>query len=437
MISKDGLSKLLGDFLPRQRWFGAREVPLESITVEHMDMLRRDWPLLAQIVALAEPSAGPPMSFHLLVGARPLGEATPALGSGDFTIGEADTDLGPGLAYDALGDPELARVVLSTAAPHLPETKHVRPVTTEQSNTSLIYDGEFILKIFRRLHSGANPDVEVPARLWEQGFREIPEPLAEWWVRDAHAGVVRRYLKGGSDGWALALTSLRDLFGAHGSPAQAGGDFAAEAGRLGETTARMHLALVVAYGSEPGDPKEWARGMLDQVERVHHPDLDSDAAREKLAEVGSLGEVGPAIRVHGDFHLGQVMRVDEGWVVMDFEGEPARSLDERVQTTSPLKDVAGMLRSFDYAARSARPEDEPLQKLAAAWDQRNRQAFLDGYLGAAHTGGILPPDVATFEQLLAAFELDKAIYEVAYEQAHRPDWVEIPLQAVRGLVGTP
>ena len=156
-----------------------------------------------------------------------------------------------------------------------------------------------------------------------------------------------------------------------------------------------------------------------------------------LAIVDDLrrAEPGPAIRTHGDYHLGQVMRTDAGWYVLDFEGEPDRPLEERQRPTSPLRDVAGMLRSLHYASAVALAErDGPeFEQPAAAWEARNRQAFLDGYLPAATKGGILPADQASVDAVLAAFELEKAVYELAYERAHRPDWVHIPQAAISRL----
>jgi maltokinase len=152
-----------------------------------------------------------------------------------------------------------------------------------------------------------------------------------------------------------------------------------------------------------------------------------------------VADPGKAIRVHGDYHLGQTMRTDEGWFVLDFEGEPARPVEERRRPSSPLKDVTGMLRSFDYAGRSglsewSEVEAPALEALALAWADRNRRAFLRGYLGTAGIETLLPSDQEAFEIVLSAFELDKAIYELGYEQAYRPTWVDIPRHAIRRLV---
>jgi maltokinase len=172
-------------------------------------------------------------------------------------------------------------------------------------------------------------------------------------------------------------------------------------------------------------------------------DVDRKAAQlvlERLADLGTgdAGSAGVAIRVHGDYHLGQVLRTDAGWYVLDFEGEPARPLEERRRPSSPLKDVAGMLRSFHYASAVARTErdSESLDDLAAAWEERNRSAFMRGYLQAAEPGGILPPDPECVATVLAAFELEKAVYELGYERAYRPDWEHIPIGALRRLTAS-
>jgi maltokinase len=166
----------------------------------------------------------------------------------------------------------------------------------------------------------------------------------------------------------------------------------------------------------------------------------ADAA-EAFERYRSVADTGPAIRVHGDYHLGQVMRTDKGWYVLDFEGEPDRPLAERSLPSSPFKDVAGMLRSFDYAARVALSErgeqetGELHQAKATAWQQRVRESFLRGYLSSDGITEILPADEESIRAAITAWELDKAVYEVGYERGHRPDWVGIPLAAIDRLLG--
>jgi maltokinase len=310
----------------------------------------------------------------------------------------------------------------------------------EQSNTSLVYDDRVVLKLFRRVRPGANPDVEVTNALAKAGFAHVAAPLGVW-RRDGHdLAVAQPFLAGAADGWALALTSLRDLYATEcEDPGDCGGDFAGEATRLGDVTARMHLALAGAFATSPGDGNTWA-GMADtQLERLERNDADSEAARRFVTRLRTETDVGMAIRVHGDYHLGQVLQAEGTWYVLDFEGEPVRSMDERAALSSPLKDVAGMLRSFQYAAAVALSEQDltrqdDLAPLAARWEARNRRAFLDGYLAQAAGSGLLPTSHAALQTVLRAFELDKAVYEVLYERGHRPDWVSIPQAAIRRLL---
>lgn len=333
----------------------------------------------------------------------------------------------------------------------------------EQSNSSLIFDDRVVLKVFRRL-AGRSLELEMISALSDAGFTHIAEVLAQWRSDEHDLGVVQAFLAGGVEGRTLAVTSLRDFYRLGGSPSQAGGDFAAEAQRLGQTTAEMHVALAKSLGKEPGDPKSWADSMEAQLRRNSHPGLSPEAATRVFDRLRSIEDPGPAIRVHGDFHLGQVMRTDNGWFVFDFEGEPARPPEERKLPTSPLKDVAGILRSLQYAAQSVMLEyrahdgqvapdgqerrsttesdkgahERRLSNLAMAWEQRNRQAFLEGYVAVAHQhDGLLPRDTHSMDVVLAAFELDKAIYEIGYEMAHRPDWVGIPLAALESLLSMP
>ena len=420
------VDRLLPAYLGRQRWYSGP--PPEAATVAAREDLAGglEWLLV---------DAGG-ARYQVVVGRRPA-HAVP-----DYLHGHDEAVLGvvgDDLAFDATLDPEYAKVLLSRVAPD--EEGHlVRPMGAEQSNTSLVFDDRVVLKLFRRLHAGPNPDVEVTEALAGQGFGAVAEPLGVWRRDGVDLAVVARYLAGGAEGWALTLTSLRDFYAAESDdPAAAGGDFAAEAGRLGEVTAGMHLALAAAFGAAPGDPAAWAQLVENQMSRLDEGDIDPIAAKEFVERLRAVEGPGTSIRVHGDYHLGQVMRTDNGWFVLDFEGEPARSLDERRLPSSPLKDVAGMLRSFQYAAAVALSErdvleHEGLQPRADAWERRNCSAFLRGYLRTDGVEVLLPAAGADRDAVLAAFELDKAVYEVLYERAHRPDWVDIPLGAVRRLL---
>lgn len=441
MISPTALAPRLAEYLPRQRWFGAKDRSIELVRVAESEVLREGWPALVRVeaeVSLDEEAPDGGARYQLFLGLRPMGQPCEFLtGHEQAVLGEFETAQGQALAYDGLLDSELALALLGVVAPDQP-AERVRPVGAEQSNTSLVFDDGIIMKVFRRLAEGPNPEVEVTQALAGVGFTHVAEPLASWSKGGRDLAFAQRFLAGGTEGWAMALTSLRDLYADLTDPAEAGGDFGAETERLGEVTADLHLAFASAFGRSPGLSHDWADLMEAQVKRV----LTGDQAEAALRVVGRLREVqdpGPAIRVHGDYHLGQVLRTDTGWYVLDFEGEPARPLEERRHPSSPLKDVAGMLQSFHYApAVAMATQEDDMTSLARAWEARNRECFLSGYLrraGEAREGGlsIVPADAASRSAVLAAFELDKAVYEVAYEQAHRPDWVAIPTEAVRRL----
>jgi maltokinase len=452
VIAPDVLAKALVEYLPRQRWFAGSAVASDAVSVEDVELLRPPWPALLWLEARVGDDR-----YQVLVALRPNGEPAPFLhGHPDLTFGELDTDRGPAYGYDALVDPDLAAELVRRMAP-TEEAHRARLVPGEQSNTSVVVDERLFLKVFRRLQAGPNPELEVTSALFERGFRHVVQPIAAWRRDGTDLAVLQPYLVGAVDGWAMALTSLRDLFAVHETqpipvvtdaepppevldPTAAGGDFSGEAERLGEMTADLHAAMADAFGRGAGDVNVWADAMTAQLDRTAHPELDRGAVQARIDRLrggAHDGDVGPAIRVHGDYHLGQVMRTDEGWYVLDFEGEPARPLEERRRPTSPLKDVAGMLRSLHYASMVAMFErDEERLDEAAAWEARNRDAFLRGYLPRARDTALVPGDIATTDALLTAFELEKAVYEVGYEQAHRPDWVRIPLTAVGRLVAS-
>jgi maltokinase len=459
----DHLLAALPGFLVRQRWYarpeGAREGDLPRITLVDHQELAKGPPRLTWLVVEAEGG-----TYQVLVGTRPEVEAAEIVGGNDdAVVGPVEAPTGRVLGYEATLDPDLNRVLLQVASDGRVHSGRVRPVGAEQSNTSLVYDDKIIVKFFRRLRPGPNPDVEVSLALDEVGFNHIPAPLVVWRRGDWDLAFVQQYLAGGTEGWTLALTSLRDLYaaavGARGPevpagpaaaperaevelprPETAGGDFGSESSRIGAVTARMHLALAEAFGSGAGDVAEWAGAIESELDGVSPAGLSLDAARAVTERLRGVEAPGASIRVHGDFHLGQVMRTDVGWYVLDFEGEPARTLEERSRHVSPLKDVAGMLRSLQYAAavgldeRDPAEQDPGLWELGKAWEWHNREAFLQGYLATPGIDALVPADPPAFDAVLAAFELQKAVYELAYELAYRPGWVHIPRAALERLL---
>ncbi len=445
MIDLGEFVPLLSTWLPRQRWYSGQSEPASLEVVDQEVRGGHGFPALVRLLVEADGA-----HYQVVVGLRGREEHPEFLrGQDQAVIGQVASDAGDAVAYDAVFDPELALVLLDMVTPDV-KAGRARLMGSEQSNSSLVYDERYILKLFRRIQPGPNPEVEVTEALGAQGFTCVAAPLGTLRVGNFDLAILQPFLAGAAEGWALALTSLRDLFGMNDTssmpivnldaplpppdPGQAGGDFSGEAARLGAMTGGMHIALAAAFGRYEVDPKAWAASIAGQLEAVGPIDIDMDAALgilDRLAEV----DPGPAIRVHGDYHLGQVLRTDSGWFVLDFEGEPIRSLEERRRPTSPLKDVAGMLRSFHYASAVSRTErdGEELDDLAAAWEDRNRQAFLRGYHRAVDSQGMLPPDPAGVEAVLAAFELEKAVYELGYERAYRPDWEAVPLAALRRL----
>jgi maltokinase len=312
------------------------------------------------------------------------------------------------------------------------ELADARDVGAEQSNSSVVFDEELILKVFRRLEPGINPELEMLRFLTEQGFPNIAA-LGGWYAYaggplSATLGILQQYVRGGLDGWELALSEI-----AH-DPER----FLSRLGRLGEVTGEMHSVLASEKNDPafcPESPSVEALGLLtatvdEEIERVFLslPDEEESVSpiagrgeevRDQLRQLTHAGAAGQFIRTHDD------------WVILDFEGEPARSLAERRRKRSALRDVAGMLRSFAYAASAVsllRDVDPP-----DGWEEQARTRFLEGYFETVDAS-LLPAGQAAIERLLAVFELEKAVYELQYELNNRPDWVAIPVRGIQRLI---
>jgi len=443
----------LATWLPAQRWFSGSGATIRDLAIT-MDGTRAEGdPELRHLIVTVSQN-GETARYQVLVGIRehvpdPLRHAV---------IGPAE---GGGTAYEALHDPVLTRILLQAMAeqstvgrlrfarePHaiIDTSLDSLMLTGEQSNTSLVFGDSAILKVLRRLFPGQNPDLEVTLALARRGSTHIAEPFG-WIETRADDGdpillaILSRYLPAASDGWSLAATSLRDLYSGDGvrergtiRPDEAGGDFAGEAFRLGVTTAEVHADLAAAFGVGEVPAEAFTRladQMTGKLENAlaEVPELSpyADKLRGYYADLAAIGEPIPVQRVHGDYHLGQVLRTAKGWVVLDFEGEPAVPLRERRAPSVALRDVAGMLRSFDYAARHQlldSPDNEKLRDTAEEWVERSQAAFCKGY---AQGGGMDPQANLV---LLRALMLDKAVYEVVYEARHRPSWLPIPLDSI-------
>lgn len=449
------IENALIDWLPRQRWFAGKGLEIDGVRTVSATEIVPGEPGLRHTLIEVRQDAGADR-YQLLLGWR--SEQPERL-----RYAEIAADGGKGHVYDAVHDPELTRVLLDGIAREATigplrfrraagaeiETDLVSLASpAEQSNTSLVFGDQYILKLFRRVTPGANPDLELNLALTEAGCEHIPR-LFGWVETDLDGeptplAIMSEYLRTASDGWQLATTSVRDLYGsAELAPEEAGGDFAGEAERLGAATAVVHRDLAEAFGVGelgPDEVRAMARRMAGQLDEAcaDTPELApyAETIAAAFKELAELGQAMPVQRIHGDFHLGQVMRTERGWVLLDFEGEPARSLAERRAPGHPLRDVAGMLRSFEYAARfllgghrSVAPElTGVLEGRARQWADRNRAAFCRGYAAA---GG---PDPAAQHVLVRAFELDKAVYEVRYEARNRPGWLHVPLGSLDHLL---
>jgi maltokinase len=436
------LTEQLPGYLAAQRWYAGSDAVANSEV--HVTKLRRLWTDGADhdLWHLVVDSGRD--HYQLVLGVRPAGEPAGFLHGHEHAVLGAAAGV---FAYDAACDGDLSKVLLEVVSEGRETASFARPMGVEQSNTSIVYDDRLILKVFRRLRPGRNPEIEVTTALSEAGFAHVAAPVLEWREEPYDLAFGQQFLAGATEGWAMALTSLRDLYSSTEGemPEEVGGDFGAEAERLGRVTADMHVALHRVFG--PAPPARAAAGWSRLIESLgprlaqagKHVDRDLlSAARPLLDRLGAITDPGPAIRVHGDYHLGQVMRTDMGWYVLDFEGEPTKPVEERTAPASVLKDVTGMLRSLHYASRLALAERAVVDwadmvPSARAWEAHNRQAFLEGYRHHPEVAQLLPEAPASAAVMLA-YELDKCLYELDYELSHRPEWVPIPLDGLERLV---
>jgi maltokinase len=451
------LPELLREWLPKQRWFAAKGRKIRSVAIASTTPLCPEGEPLLDHVLLAVDFAddSPVQHYQLLVARR------------EHLRGELEHSVigavGGLFAYDGLWDTAVTEWLLDAIrtgrtvgdirfipepGAEIAEGVPGRVLGVEQSNTSVSWGERSILKLFRRVLPGVNPDLELHRALRSVGSNEVAalqgaiegvlhgEPVT--------LGMLQDFAANSADGWLMALASVRDLFAEGDLRAdEVGGDFAGEASRLGETIAVVHAELREALPTGEADPRElattWRDRLTASVAEVSALAQHADQIHAIYDAVAAIHGPIPTQRVHGDLHLGQTLRTPRGWLVLDFEGEPAAPLAERVRPDSVLRDVAGMLRSFDYAAfhqlaqwdhspEWTGPEQESqLVWRAREWAERNRSAFCDGY---ALRAGSDPREQAV---LLRAFELDKAVYEVVYETRFRPAWATIPLASISRL----
>lgn len=433
-------------FISSARWFGGKGRRPRLVGVTPLPWLRSpgEWPAVrCEIAEIGYPD-GDTEHYQLLLGYRPEQDQPDPLVIID------DPDHGRLAGVDATADPILHAALLETIMTgrqlsagasvlighrlgvgprdRLTAGLPSRVFGGEQSNTSILYGDVALLKIFRRLQPGANPDIEIHQRLTHSGNRSVAT-LFGWLAAEPPDAAGRtdlamlvEQLPQARDGWELALAAVAD-----------DQDLSRAATELGAALAEIHRDLRAEFGSDRVDGAELADAMTTRIAAAALvvPDLEPiSAPLGRLLDRLRTRTIAVQ-RVHGDFHLGQTLLTPAGWKIIDFEGEPAKTMAERLKPDSIWRDIAGALRSIDYAA--AHRGDETGERWAASC----RQAFLDGYAGPGrYPNPDRPHDLAAHEEqsaLLPAYLADKAIYEVVYEARNRPDWVHIPLAAVTEL----
>ena len=452
------------EFATGQRWYGSKTRTPTHATIVDRATLRETEPRLDLALLALGFETGTHETYQLLTNESLDALADPRhvrelvhMIRGGVTVnaGEGQVEFRAVEGFAALGK----------------ELTDARTISTEQSNTSIVFDEELILKVFRRLEPGVNPELELLRFLTDRGFPNIAQ-LGGWYAytgapMDATLGVLQQFVRDALDGWELALDEL----------AEAPDHFLSRLRRLGEVTGTMHALL----GSDaadptfaPEEPSQEALSILmatveEEIQRIFM-ELPEDGealepirgrgeeVRERLSQLSHVAGFGKVIRTHGDYHLGQTLWADSrleappaeptapgqktgappalqgDWVILDFEGEPARSLPERRRKRSPLRDVAGMLRSFAYAVTAA--EQLRGARVPGDWELRAREEFRAGY-DETIDPALLPAGQAAVDRLLTIFELEKAVYELRYELNNRPDWLGIPVAAIARMLEEP
>ncbi len=415
MSLPDHIDRPLEEWVTEQRWFASKAREVASVNVLETIALSASPKLEIELVETRF-QAGTHELYQLLPGeAGGLRRLAAMLGS------EATVD---GVSFHGGLEP----------------TGEIRPIGAEQSNSSIVFGEQQVLKIFRRVEPGINPELEMLRFLSSRGFPNIAT-LTGWYdysgeLMQATLGIMQEFIGEARDGWELALDDPRGVL--------------ARIPDLGAATGEMHSVLAseaTDHAFTPEEPSAEALSLLtatidEQIEQVFLDLPDGNPAlapilgrgeeiRDRLQSMSHVGVGGRLIRHHGDYHLGQTMLRDAGWIILDFEGEPARSLLERRRKRSPLRDVAGMLRSFAYAASAS----ELLRGVPApeGWEDQARRGFLDAYLETVEPT-LLPAGRPATDKLLAIFELEKAVYELRYELNNRPDWVPIPVAGIARLL---
>ena len=498
-LEREGRRPLI-EFLQQQRWFGGKGKSLVDVRLSDAIELSAGASPRMLAVLLVEYRGGVQERYMMPLSIRPRTDRDeaaitemPEPDAGQWVCDATrEDDVWRSLYKVVVEKREVAGHVGSVVGRLMPGRQKelagpltaVKVLSAEQSNTSVVFDRHTIMKLIRKTVSGINPDSEILEFLTTRtSCRDVPllfgvvtynNGLSEG-AEPATVAVLQQFVPNRGDGWGHTLTHLTRLIDEGRMALNRGDDpgraivglsasFFSEARRLGEVTGSLHTALASDQESESfcpepitaADIERWREDMVRDVKEVFHDlrGLPQDQLMRLVLTVAELDELEQAclvcfnaltllsrhgtakIRYHGDYHLGQVLKTQEGFVVIDFEGEPMRPLEERRAKGCPLKDVGGMLRSFNYAFHAAlkeQPSSSQARSWLVGWEQEVRASFLDGYLSVARPGkaAFLPPTVEDVKRVMRVFELDKAAYELRYELHNRPEWLSIPLQGIR------
>lgn len=513
------------EWIERQRWYGSKAKGITAMVLKDAALLQDKAAIYVMTIAEIVHGSGGSEVYNIPLALQKAGLINIGLmqGNTDSHILKIESDSDIFLLYDALADDNFSKALFqqieasgeletiqgrfkfinTQALSHFtggakpyPVTK-VRPLTTEQSNSSMILDDLLIIKCFRRLYNGINPDLEIPLFLTDRtGFNNMPAVAGyiEYHERGSISATVaslQNYIPNSGDCWQYTLQHLGSFYDfvlehelgvEHRRPIKSGerknatiqfaDKYLRDVRRLGRITGDLHNALTSDtsapdFAPEPityADVQTWISRTQSYWSEVLHilacksADFPSDVSDQikrilsrdsfylhEVEDMKLLADEGVwKTRYHNDYHLGQVLKTIDDFIIIDFEGEPARPLEERRTKQSPLKDVAGMLRSFNYAAYAAlvnqagfrADEAETIKKWSNTWEELVCDIFLSGYLDAAGgtAAGYLPDSMEKLNKVLSLFKLDKAFYEINYELNNRPDWIEVPLQYLVSLL---
>jgi trehalose synthase-fused probable maltokinase len=459
--------------IAEQRWFGGKDRPISGVVVLDEAVVEDGPPALVLAIVRVNFTDGASHMYHvpLLVDERETRDAFSDIGRlrivgelmahGHAVKGTSGTFFFGGAGLDPLAPPGGASI---------------RQVEAEQSNTSAILDDDIIVKFFRRIEPGINPELELNRLLTNEGFPHIPAQVGEisyagdiedsGTETEIDLGIAQTYVPGAIDGWVDVLGHVHRLYDQIGDDDGPGDRRTRTEERaavvlerlelLGDVTASLHICLsreeiepdFVPEPTTASDLTRWAGGaaeMLGDLLDDGTPGLSELAPGSDriIRRFSSLeGDLGYKTRIHGDYHLGQVLHGRRDWLIIDFEGEPARPIPIRRTKQPALRDVAGMLRSFSYAAlvpmlertEEGSEDRARIEPWAEIWEELTRERFLNGYTRKSHEGRFLPTDRDRVTVMLDFFELEKALYELGYERGHRPHWAIIPLRGIRSLV---